>query len=324
LFYAAALVGIGASGSGMVLVATLVLLAAFDVFVDVAMNLQASVISARRPRPVMSRLHGIWSVGALAGGVTAAGAAQLGISLVAHYCSIAGIAVVALLFITPGLLRGDQPHPLQQLPVRSRTKRWAFLGAAAISLAIATAMAETFEIATGEWAGLRVRDDLGADTGVAAAAFVVFTIAMAGGRLAGDHAVSRFGAAPTVRGGLAIAVTGVLLATLPGSIVLALAGVMMIGLGISVLAPQLADAAARAPGRPGGGFTPLFISHRAAGLYTPAAIGILAGTSALSVGAAMALIMIPSAILLAAIIGPVLRLPRDDSESRSHIPWTTR
>ncbi|WP_432948686.1 MFS transporter [Kribbella sp. CA-253562] len=320
LFYATALVGIGASRSGAVLVATLVLLAAFDVFVDVAMNLQASIISAQRPRPVMSRLHGIWSVGALAGGVTAAGAAQLGIPLVAHYCTVAGIAIVALLIITPGLLRGDKPHPLQHHPaVGSRTRRWALLGAAAISLAIANAMAETLEIATGEWAGLRVRDDLGADAGVAAAVFAVFTIAMACGRLLGDHAVSSFGAARTVRGGLAIAVAGVLLATLPGSIALALAGVVMIGLGISVLAPQLADAAARAPGRPGGGFTALFIGHRAAGLYTPAAIGLLAGTSALSVGSAMALIMIPSAILLAGIIGPVLRLPHD-SESRSVRP----
>lgn len=312
LFYAAALVGIGASRSGAVLVATLVVLAAFDVFVDVAMNLQASVISAQRPRPVMSRLHGIWSVGALAGGVTAAAAAQLGIPLIAHYCIVAGIAVLALLIIAPGLLRVDQPHPLQQrlAPGSSRTRRWALLGAAAISLALANAMAETFEIATGEWAGLRVRDDLGAGAGTAAATFVVFTIAMAGGRLFGDHAVSRFGATLTVRGGLAIAVGGVLLATLSGSVILTLAGVAMIGLGISVLAPQLADAAARAPGRPGSGFTALFIGHRAAGLYTPAAIGILASTSALSVGSAMALVMIPSAVILATISSSVLHPAR--------------
>jgi len=144
LFYAAALVGIGASSSGTILVVTLVALAAFDVFVDVAMNLQASVISAQRPRPVMSRLHGVWSIGALAGGVTAAGAAQFGVPLIAHYVGVAGIAVVALLIITPDLLPVDQPHPLQRLAMGSRTKRWALLGAAAISLAIANAMAETF------------------------------------------------------------------------------------------------------------------------------------------------------------------------------------
>lgn len=310
LFYAAALVGIGASGSATLLVVTLVVLAAFDVFVDVAMNLQASVISALRPRPVMSRMHGVWSVGALAGGVTAAGAAQFGVPLIAHYGGVAGVAVIALLIIAPDLLPSDQPHPLQQLLTPgSRTKRWTLLGAAAISLAMANAMAETFEIATGEWAGLRVRDDLGAGAGIAAATFVVFTVAMASGRLFGDHATSRLGGAMTARGGLAIAVIGVLLATLPGSVILTLAGVAMIGLGISVLAPQLADAAARAPGRPGSGFTALFIGHRAAGLYTPAAVGILASSSVLSVGSAMALVMIPSAIVLACVIGFVLRLP---------------
>jgi hypothetical protein len=236
LFYATALIGIGASSSGALLVVTLVVLAMFDVFIDVAMNLQASVISARRPRPVISRLHGIWSVGALAGGMTAAGAAQLGVPVVVHYCSVAGIAILTLLIITPGLLPVDQPHPLQQrLAPGSRTRRWALLGAAAISVAIANAMAETFEIATGEWSGLRVRDDLGGSAGIAAATFVVFTIAMAGGRLFGDHAVSRFGAAMTARGGLAVAVIGVLLATLPSSVSLTLGGVATIGLGISVL-----------------------------------------------------------------------------------------
>ena len=59
--YALALPAIGIAGSATVLMVALVVLAVSDVFLDVALNLQASTVSARRPRPVMSRLHGLWS-----------------------------------------------------------------------------------------------------------------------------------------------------------------------------------------------------------------------------------------------------------------------
>src|SRR6478752_500380 len=41
----------------------------FDVFIDVAMNVQGSELSARRHTPVMNRLHGLWSLGGVAGAV---------------------------------------------------------------------------------------------------------------------------------------------------------------------------------------------------------------------------------------------------------------
>ncbi|RZV41437.1 MAG: MFS transporter, partial [Acidimicrobiales bacterium] len=41
---------------------------AADVFTDVAMNVQGSALSARRSRPVMNRLHAMWSLGTVVGG----------------------------------------------------------------------------------------------------------------------------------------------------------------------------------------------------------------------------------------------------------------
>ena len=52
-----------------------------DGVVDVAMNLQGSWLSARRHAPVMNRLHGLWSLGTVAGGLVAAQAAASGVSL---------------------------------------------------------------------------------------------------------------------------------------------------------------------------------------------------------------------------------------------------
>lgn len=113
---------------------------------------------------------------------------------------------------------------------------------------------------------------------------MLFTAGMALGRLTGDHITARLGSSRTARRFLLVTTAGVLLTTLTAAPAAALAGVVLIGLGASMMGPLLADVAARAPGRPGTGFTALFVGHRAAGLYVPATVSLLAGSSALTVG----------------------------------------
>lgn len=139
---------------------------------------------------------------------------------------------------------------------------------------------------------------------------MLFTGGMALGRFVGDHLTARLGSSRTARSFLLVATAGVLLIALVTTPPAALPGVVLIGLGISVLGPLLADAAARAPGRPGAGFTALLIGHRAAGLYVPTTVGLLADSSTLSVGDAMAFVMLPSLAILALIAGRVLQPPR--------------
>ena len=60
-----------------------------DGMVDVSMNLQGSWLSARRHAPVMNRLHGLWSLGTVVGGLVAARAAASGVSLSMHFNVVA-------------------------------------------------------------------------------------------------------------------------------------------------------------------------------------------------------------------------------------------
>lgn len=313
--YALALPAIGFAGSATVLVVALVVLAVADVFVDVALNLQAATVSARRDRPVMSRLHGLWSLGALTGGAVAAGAAHARVPIGLHYAGVAALVIAAVVLGGRHLLPVDEPHPDQQ-PVAENLgnsgRSWwrVMFGPGVLLLMLANAMAETVETTTGEWSGLRLHDDLQAGPGTAGLAFVLFTAGMASGRFVGDHVTARLGSSRTARSFLLLTVAGVLLATLTTTPLAALGGVVLIGLGASVMNPLLADAAARAPGRPGAGFTALFIGHRATGLYIPATLGLLANSSTFSVGQAMALVMLPSLAVLALIAGRVLKPPR--------------
>ena len=96
-----------------------------------------------------------------------------------------------------------------------------------------------------------------------------------------------------------------LAASLPGA-ALVTAGFLLAGLGISVVSPLLTEAAGRTPGP---ALTAMFVGNRLAGLLTPLAMGALAGTPALSVGAAMILLVVPSGVLLLLLETAAVRRP---------------
>src|SRR6056297_3163591 len=100
---------VGIATVPIVLVIGLASMSIFDVLVDAAMNLQGSWISGRRRAPVMNRLHGLWSLGTVVGGLAAAPLAAIGVSLRTHLFVVSGILVAVVLVVGAGLLRHDEP-----------------------------------------------------------------------------------------------------------------------------------------------------------------------------------------------------------------------
>jgi hypothetical protein len=76
---------------------------------------------------------------------------------------------------------------------------------------------------------------------------------------------------------------------------LVLAGYALAGAGVAIFMPKLYDDAARAPGKRGAGLGMMTSGMRIAALLSPIAIGAIAGTS-LSVGAAIAIVALPTVI----------------------------
>src|SRR5690606_31211997 len=96
-----------------------------DALVDISMNLQGSWISARRHTPIMNRLHGLWSLGMLTGGLGAVAANAAGWSTFAHLLLVAAVMAVVLTVLTQYLLRSDldgHGEPATQ-PAMARTGR---------------------------------------------------------------------------------------------------------------------------------------------------------------------------------------------------------
>ncbi len=288
---------IGFATAAPVLVAALFGLLFFDIFIDVAMNVQGSALSQRRHTPVMNRLHGLWSLGSVTGGVVTVLTLRAGVSTPVHLAAVGVVLIGALAFVAPGLLHRDEAPELAEAAAATTARRRPF-GSASLMLAVGGAMAMTIELTNGDWASFRLGEDLDARPGIAGLAFLTFTTGMTIGRLSGDWLQVRLGPAALFRLSAVVAGIGSVLATLVPSTPVAVAGFLIAGLGTSVLFPQLYDRAARSPGPPGSGFASMLIGQRGAGLVAPLVVGWLADTDAFGVGQAMAIVTLPAAVMV--------------------------
>ena len=269
-----------------------------DALVDISMNLQGSWISARRHTPIMNRLHGLWSLGMLTGGLGAVVANAAGLSTFAHLAGVAVVMAAVLTFVTRHLLVSDleghgDPEPTMVAGRAGKPSRLPL-----VLLVAAGMFAVVMEITGGDWAAFRLTDDFGATAAVASAAFVAYTVGMTAMRFGGDWLQTRLGRMGLHRASLTIVTIGFVTASLVPSEAMALVGFFLVGLGVATFMPKLYDDAARLPGRRGAGLGSMSGGMRVAFLVTPVAVGGLAGTG-LSVGSAIAIFSLPAAAGLA-------------------------
>lgn len=263
---------------------------AFDVMVDVAMNLQGSWLSARRHAPVMNRLHGLWSLGTVVGGVVAAQLAGAGVSLETHLFAVAAILAGALVFVGRGLLRDDEkPDEAAGSSTGASARR------ALILMALGGAFAIAVEIISSDWAAFRLRDDFDTTIGFAGLGFVAYTTGMTTGRFGGDWVEAQLGTRRMLTIAVCIAAVGLTGASFIPNEYLVLGCYVLAGIGNSTMFPKLYDDAAKMPGPQGAGIGALTAGSRVMFLVAPVVIGTLAATS-LSVGAAVAVITLPSLV----------------------------
>ena len=286
---------VGLATTPALLLAGLAMMMVFDVMVDVAMNMQGSWLSARRHAPVMNRLHGLWSLGALAGGAASSRVAAAEVSLAAHLL-VAALVLLALLgFVGPGLLRVDEtPEPT---PEEGKGAAIAQRSLKTLALFVVVGFsAAAMESTSFDWAAFRLTDDLGASAGFAALGYVAVMGGMTAARFAGDWASVRLGDSRLVTLSAVMAGTGLAVASLVPNRYVIVASYAAAGLGIAALLPTVYDAAAKRPGRPGAGLGALTGGLRAAILLIPVVIGSIAGTP-LNVGSAVAMVALPATVI---------------------------
>lgn len=238
----AAGLALGAVGTSLWVVGLLFFVAGLgDGLQDVAMNAAGVDLEDHRGRPVLSALHGVWSLGFLTASVGGAAMATLEVSVPVH------IAVACAVAAGCGLLaaRGFAAPALRQRGPGRRTRAHSqFL----VLVGLATAVGALMEMVTNDWSALYLRDRLGAAPGLAALAPAVFMAGMVLGRVFGDRAVRRVGATGMLALSAALVAVALLVGLAPSAPGPALAGIGVAGVGSAFTFPGLFSLAARAPG----------------------------------------------------------------------------
>lgn len=281
------------------LMASLVLLGMANGMLDVAMNAQAAAVQQSYGRPIMSRIHALYSfgglVGAVIGGRIAARHIDPGPHLLGVGLLIACIAGAVAFSMLPATDDAVADSPRLALPTR----------------ALATLSLLAFFVLFGEgammnWSAVYLRDISSAGPGMAAAGFASFSLAMAFGRAVGDTLNARFGAERVVRGGGALAAVGLLaavLVTAPWAVVI---GFGAVGAGLSSVFPIVLSAAARRPGQvPGAAIAAVSVCGYSGLLAGPPLIGAVATPFNLRAGIGLVAATSVGVVLLASAVRDV-------------------
>jgi predicted MFS family arabinose efflux permease len=263
---------------------------------DIAMNTQGLAVEERARRPLMSGLHGAWSLGGLAGSAVGVLAAHADLDARVHLGAMAVVLLVvsqvagrrmpaAPIKGSDPLIVGSPPNegsdPATEMQRAQEHPALAWPTRPVLLIGLVGFCAVFAEGASADWCAVYLRDVVGTGPATAAAAYTGFACAMAAARLTGDRVVARFGPVATVRVGGALAASGAVLVVVAKTPLLAIPGFALIGLGIAVVVPLAFAAGGRAVPQAGQGIAAVATIAYGAGLAAPGAIGAIADLSSL-------------------------------------------
>ena len=298
---AANLVLLGVAPSWAALAAVLFVSGALDSIADVAENAHGLRVERLYRRSILNSMHGVWSIGAVAGGAMGAAAAGLELSLTVHLTIaavlFAALAIGASRFLLPGPDDSELTATADEAVGGLRAAGRLRIARSVVALGVIAAMAQVMEDSTATWGAVYLREELGAAAAVSGLGFIALQASQTVGRLIGDRVVTRYGDRAVARAGAALAgaaMAGALAAPGIATTVLALGAV---GLGIGTLIPGSLRTADELPGLPRGvGLSLVGLVPRIAILAAPPLVGVVA--DATSLRAALLVIPLAAAVVL--------------------------
>jgi MFS family permease len=292
---------IGLAPSALSLAAVLFTAGAMDSITDVAQNAHGLRVQRRYSRSIINSFHAVWSIGAVLGGVMAAGALAIGLSRQVHLTIsatlFAAVVLVALRYCLPG---NDEPPAVATSWTPRSPVPTAILG----SLVLLAIAATVIEDAGNSWAAVYLSGDLHAQGALAATGYIALVGAQFIGRVVGDRLVDRYGQRPVARAGGVVIAAGMGAALAFPTVPCTILGFAAAGLGVATLVPAVMHEADELPGlRHGTGLTVVSWLMRLGFLLSPPVVGLIADAASLRLG----LILVPAAGILVVTLAGVLR-----------------
>jgi MFS family permease len=301
----------GSAPAWVALAGGLFVAGAMDSITDVAQNSHGLRVQRLYGRSILNSFHAVWSVGAVAGGLLGAAAAELSVAppvqlaVTSAVFSLMAVLAYRLLLSGPEPLEpsgesdsnGPTPNRFGGM-LQSKAKYRALL--ALVIIASAGALVED---SGSSWSAIYLSGSLGASAFIAGAGFVALQGMQFVGRILGDRLVDRFGQRAVARTGGLIVLVGMGLALSFPTVIGSVIGFGLAGLGVATLIPAAMHAADELPGfRPGAGLTIVSWLLRLGFLLSPPVVGAIADSSSLRAG----LLVVPFAGLLVMVFARVL------------------
>jgi MFS family permease len=236
---------------------------------DVSMNAHGIAIEKALGKPVMSALHGAYSLGGMAGAF--AGAALLQIMTEWQHALIASALGLAILlpatrFLLPTTVDMGLSGDHFVMPTRTT-----------VGLGLLCYLALMTEGSVLDWSAIHIREAYAVDAGTAALAFALFSGGMAVSRFLGDWLRLTFGAVRMVTVSSAMTVAALVAVIFAPWLWLAVGSFVVAGVGIGNVAPVLFAGGGRLePDAPGRGIAAVTTLGYAGFLSGPPVIGFAA------------------------------------------------
>lgn len=247
---------------------------------DVAINSQAVMAEKRLGKPIMSSLHGLWSVGAAGGSGIGALVTSLGIGFQVHLVTAAVVlAVVGALTasaLPPDPAGGSDPGV-------AKPPRFSLPTGTVLLIGLVVFGGSFAEGSCTNWTAIYLNRVVHASQGLAAIGYTVFACTMAVVRLSGDRVVRRFGPVRTVRAGGLVAVGGGVIVVISRAAPVSIAGFVLLGAGIALVVPLSFAAAGHLGSQPAQAIAGMATVSYGSSLVAPGAVGTIAGAASLPV-----------------------------------------
>jgi fucose permease len=217
--------------------------------IDIAMNTHGVHVQNMAGKPIMSSLHGLFSVGGLCGPIVVGVLIKAGLapSITAGVISMSLLAITLTQFSS--LMDQNTEHEISakftNLTEAEGNKKFSLLNGAVLFLGVMCFVAFLSEGAVLDWSAVFLRDNKGVDKAMAGVGYASFSIAMATMRLLGDRIVSKTEDKHVVIYGSIIAFAGFMLVVFASWLFAVLIGFVLIGVGAANIVPVFFTAAGR-------------------------------------------------------------------------------
>jgi fucose permease len=258
---------------------------------DVAINTEGTALESVSGRTVMSNLHGMFSVGAMAGAAVTGGLLRAGVD---PRVQLAAIGIATAVVVAVAARRMLEAHPAPAGDEAQQHFAWPRGMLLVIGLMIFAGMSA--EGVMYDWCVLYLKQEVNLRQDVAAMGYAAFTAAMAAARFGGDALRARYSERNLLRASAGLSAVAMAVVLASGDPVVSIIGYAFVGAGLAPVVPILFNAATRVPGTSRAAAIAAVSSIGYSGfMIGPPLIGALA--QAFSLTAAMWVVVFASALL---------------------------